>query len=53
MRHVVTSYDDTGLYISTLLGLDDRDVDVSLYVFPEQEGFVNALGRIDPGVILR
>jgi chemotaxis protein CheC len=53
MRHVVTSYDDIGLYISTLLRLEDHDVDASLYVFPEQEEFVNALGRIDPGVILR
>ncbi|PSQ11443.1 hypothetical protein BRC93_05505 [Halobacteriales archaeon QS_5_70_15] len=53
MRHVVTSYDDLGLYISSLLRLAGHDVDVSLYVFPEQEEFVNSVGRIDPAVIRR
>lgn len=53
MRHVVTSYEDLGLYISALLRLSDHDIDVSLYVFPEQEEFVNSVSRIDPGAILQ
>lgn len=51
LRHVVASYDDLGLYISSLLRLADHDVEMSLYVFPEQGEFVDALGRIDPEVV--
>lgn len=51
MRYVVTSYEDTGLYISALLRLPDHDVDVALYVFPKQEEFVGSISRIDPEVI--
>lgn len=51
MRYVVTSYDDLGLYITSLLRLPDHDIDVALYVFPKQEEFVNSVSRIDPEVI--
>jgi chemotaxis protein CheC len=51
IKRVVTDEDNRGLYLETALNITSHDIEVELYLFPENEIFVQILDRLDMGMI--
>ncbi|KAB1192344.1 hypothetical protein GJR96_02355 [Haloferax sp. MBLA0076] len=47
IERAVTDEDDRGLYLETKFHITSHDIDVELYLFPENEVFVEILNRLD------
>lgn len=51
IRRVVTGEEGLGLYITSRIRIPEYDIDASIFLFPEEETFVNAASKLSLSVI--
>ena len=53
VERVVERYDDRGLYLATTLHVTSHDIEVEVYLFPQNRPFVALLNGIDIDTVTR
>lgn len=53
IRRVATKNEELGLYIASRFTIPAYDIEAAVFLFPEEESFVNAIARLDLNVIGR
>lgn len=51
LMRLVATKEDLGLYLASRFTIPDYDVEATIYLFPKEETFVNAISRLDLSVI--